>query len=64
MKKTKDYSYPDCSCLDSAYERRAIDQGLVKNPVFPENIKYLNNLGYKLTREWFLDFYKDKEIGA
>ena len=25
------------SCLDSAYERKAMEEGLVKNPVFPEN---------------------------
>ncbi len=29
------------SCLDSAYERRAIDRGLVKQPVFDENMNYL-----------------------
>lgn len=29
------------SCLDSANERRAIDQGLVVNQVFPENKEYL-----------------------
>lgn len=29
------------SCLDSTYERRAIDQGMNSNPVFPENIAYL-----------------------
>lgn len=49
-KKTNDYvgriemrpnDYKECSCLDSAYERRAIDQGLVLNPVFPENIQYM-----------------------
>jgi hypothetical protein len=32
---------PPPSCLDSAYERRAIDQGLVTKPVFPENKEYL-----------------------
>ena len=37
----KDYKYPDCSCLDSAYERKAIDDGMNNNPVFPENKKYL-----------------------
>lgn len=30
-----------CTCLDSAYERKAIDDGLNHNPVFPENIQYL-----------------------
>lgn len=32
------------SCLDAAYERRAVEQGLERNPVFPENIEYLNEL--------------------
>lgn len=32
---------PPPSCLDSAYERKAIDQGLVTKPVFPENKEYL-----------------------
>lgn len=32
---------PCCSCLDSAFERQAIDQGLVTEPVFPENKLYL-----------------------
>lgn len=30
-----------CSCLDSAFERQAIDSGLVKDPVFPENKQYM-----------------------
>ena len=30
-----------CSCLDSAFERQAIDSGLVKDPVFPENKEYI-----------------------
>ena len=25
------------SCIDSAYERKAVIEGLNKNPVFPEN---------------------------
>lgn len=29
------------SCLDSAYERRAIDRGLVTQPVYDENINYM-----------------------
>lgn len=41
MSEHKDYTYPDCSCLDSAYERKAIDEGMNNTPVFPENIKYL-----------------------
>ena len=32
---------PKPSCLDSAYERKAIDDGVNNNPVFPENIIYL-----------------------
>ena len=30
-----------CSCLDSAFERQAIDSGLVKDPVFHENKQYM-----------------------
>ena len=33
--------YIRCSCLDSAFERQAIDSGLVKDPVFPENKQYM-----------------------
>ena len=33
--------YNRCSCLDSAFERQAIDSGLVKDPVFPENKQYM-----------------------
>ena len=35
---------PKPSCLDAAFERKAIDQGLEKNPVFPENKLYLQSL--------------------
>jgi len=38
-KVVKDYI--QCSCLDSAFERQAIDSGLVKDPVFPENKQYM-----------------------
>ena len=38
-KVVKDYI--QCSCLDSAFERQAIDSGLVKDPVFPENKEYI-----------------------
>lgn len=31
------------SCLDSAYERLAIDQGMNNTPVFPENIEYMKS---------------------
>lgn len=34
---------PKCSCLDSAFEREAIDRGLVTEPAFPENKVYLRN---------------------
>ena len=30
-----------CSCLDSAFERQAIDSGLVTEPAFPENKIYM-----------------------
>ena len=30
-----------CSCLDSAFERQAIDSGLVTDPAFPENKIYM-----------------------
>ncbi len=43
----KDYFWPDCSCLDSAYERKAIDEGMNDTPVFPENIEYLKQLRSK-----------------
>jgi len=33
--------YDGLSCLDAAYERKAIDDGMNDNPVFPENIEYL-----------------------
>ena len=33
--------YMHCSCLDAAYERMAIDQGLVSEPVFHENKIYM-----------------------
>ena len=33
--------YIRCSCLDSAFERQAIDSGLVTEPVFPENKIYM-----------------------
>ena len=32
------------SCLDAAYERQAVIQGLNKNPVFPENKKFLKEI--------------------
>ncbi len=32
---------PRPSCLDSAYERRAVAEGLNDAPVFPENIAFL-----------------------
>lgn len=38
-KVVKDYI--QCSCLDSAFERQAIDSGLVTEPVFPENKLYM-----------------------
>lgn len=33
--------YIRCSCLDSAFERQAIDSGLVTEPAFPENKIYM-----------------------
>ena len=33
--------YIQCSCLDSAFERQAIDSGLVTDPAFPENKIYM-----------------------
>lgn len=42
MKMASKYSLEaGCSCLDSAYERKAIDDGMNHNPVFPENKEYL-----------------------
>jgi len=35
--------YDGLSCLDSAYERKTIDEGSNTTPVFPENIEYLRN---------------------
>lgn len=34
---------PKPSCLDSAYERKAIDDNVNDTPVFPENILYLKH---------------------
>jgi len=34
-------NYDGLSCL-AAYERKAIDDGMESNPVFPENIAYLS----------------------
>jgi hypothetical protein len=42
-------TYIRCSCLDSAFERQAIDSGLVSEPVFPENQLYLKNKNAKTT---------------
>ena len=39
--KTQVDTYLRCSCLDSAFERQAINQGLCTSPVFPENKQYL-----------------------
>ena len=39
QKVVKDYI--QCSCLDSAFERQAIDSGLVTEPAFPENKIYM-----------------------
>ena len=36
------------SCLDAAYERHAILQGLNRNPVFPENKAFLSKWGQPL----------------
>ena len=33
------------SCLDAAYERQAILQGLNRNPVFPENKAFIGKWG-------------------
>lgn len=35
-----------CSCLDSAYERRAIIAGMTTTPVFPENIEFMRKFKY------------------
>lgn len=40
FRKPFDQQEPKCSCLDSAYERKAMQDGLVKNPVFDENIEW------------------------
>ena len=39
--------YDGLSCLDAAYERKAIDEGVNKTPVFLENIEYLKKLQLK-----------------
>lgn len=41
MKNSKYSVEAGCSCLDSAYERKAIDEGMNHSPVFPENKLYL-----------------------
>ena len=38
------------SCLDAAYERHAILQGLNRNPVFPENKAFLSKWGQPLPK--------------
>lgn len=38
--KPVDQQEPKCTCVDSAYERRGIVEGLVKAPVFEENIEW------------------------
>ena len=40
IKDMKSY-IPRPSCLDSAFEREAIDSGLVTEPAFPENKIYI-----------------------
>ena len=37
-----------CTCLDSAYERKAINEGLNNNPVFDENKEYIKRKGTSL----------------
>lgn len=44
-----DQQHPKCTCLDSAYERQAIAQGLNDNPVFQENIDWLNERKFDQT---------------
>lgn len=38
--KPVDQQEPKCTCVDSAYERKAIVDGLVSHPVFEENIEW------------------------
>lgn len=38
--KPIDQQEPKCTCVDSAYERKAIAEGLNNNPAFPENIEW------------------------
>lgn len=38
-----DSRYDRLSCLDAAYERKAIDEGSNTTPVFYENIEYLRS---------------------
>ncbi len=37
FRKPADQQEPKCTCLDSAYERKAMQEGLVNNPMFDEN---------------------------
>ena len=48
------------SCLDAAYEREAVKSGLVKNPVFPENVpKVVDSIVEKV-----IDKFKNRsEVG-
>jgi hypothetical protein len=40
FKKPLDQQEPKCTCIDSAYERQAMSEGLNNNPVFPENAEW------------------------
>ena len=51
--KPVDQQEPKCTCVDSAYERKAIAEGLVNHPVFDENIEW---------NEKRIDAEKDKKL--
>jgi len=44
-------SFPPPSCLDSAYERQAMDQGVHFETMFPENKEYYLALQHPV-KEW------------
>jgi hypothetical protein len=58
--KTK-LHYPP-SCLDAAYERYAIDQGLNYNPVFPENKEYMKTYNTPESLKKLAEYNKPRDL--
>lgn len=43
------------SCLDAAFERKAVEEGMTKQVVFPENIVEFEYVGYVVSEEGFFE---------